>query len=150
MNKSVLAAMLMALTLAACGDQPTEPVASVPVASAVSAPEAPAMEASAAASEVPASEAAEARPASAVSAPAASEPVAPAATAPKLDPSCQAYFDRVERCLAKVDQGVAAAFANENTELKNSLAQEPAADQARSCQSANEQFNESAKVLECE
>lgn len=162
MKKSALAAALTALALAACGDKPAEPAAaSEPAASAVaasvpaeaSAPAAAsAPSASAPAAEQPASDAAP-EPAPAASEPAGteSEPEpAPAAAAGKLVEACEAYFVRVERCLSKIDASIAASFSAENTRLKESLAQSPAADQAAACKMANDQFDQSAKALNCE
>ncbi|MDO4693199.1 MAG: DUF5339 domain-containing protein [Eikenella sp.] len=141
MNKSVLAAMMMAFALSACGDKAADPA---PAASEVAA--------SAASEAMPASEAAPASeatpPVEPVSAPA--EGAAASAAPAALDATCQAYFDRVEACLAKVDQGVAASFATQNEELKKSLAESPAEQQAAACKQANDMFAESAKALSCE
>lgn len=140
MNQSVLAAMMMAFALSACGDKAADPA---PAASEVAAPAASeAMPASAA---LPASEAAPVEPASAPA-----EAATTSATPAALDATCQAYFDRVEACLAKVDQGVAASFATQNEELKKSLAESPAEQQAAACKQANDMFAESAKALNCE
>lgn len=134
MNKSVLAAMMMAFALSACGDKAADPA---PAASEVAAP--------AASEAMPASEAAPVEPASAPA-----EAATTSATPAALDATCQAYFDRVEACLAKVDQGVAASFATQNEELKKSLAESPAEQQAAACKQANDMFAESAKALNCE
>lgn len=141
MNKSVLAAMMMAFALSACGDKAADPA---PAASEVAAPAA--SEAMPASEAAPASE--PAAPVEPASAPA--EGAAASASPAALDASCQAYFDRVEACLAKVDQSVAASFATQNEELKKSLAEAPAEQQAAACKQANDMFGESAKALSCE
>lgn len=140
MNKSALAALMMAFALSACGDKAADPA---PAASEVAAPAA--SEVMPASETRPASEAGPVEPAS-VPTDAATTSATPAA----LDATCKAYFDRVEACLAKVDQSVAASFATQNEELKKSLAEAPAEQQAAACKQANDMFAESAKALSCE
>lgn len=161
----VLAALAAVLALSACGGPAAEP-APATAARPASAPAAAAMPASgemAGETAQPAADAASAdtaEPASAAVLPAgtpasasdaAAEGTAPVAAAPAaLDAACQAYFERVHACLAKIDPNLAASFAAQNEDLKQSLAEAPAARQAAACQQADAAFAEHARALGCE
>ncbi|MBN8887232.1 MAG: hypothetical protein J0I77_16030 [Rudaea sp.] len=100
--------------------------------------------------------AAPATPAAAAPAPAAPTPTTPAApaAATATPPECDAYFERVSKCLDKAGESNPTVVATLKQQLDGSKAQwanlQDKSALASICKQSNDMFTQSAQMLKCE